>query len=112
MDDDKPHFPPDDLKVDFGRIYKEATDPKRLAEFRRQEDERHEREKREREAQARIVAIEEFKKRPLATTVYECPTCAALVSLYGRNQHLDWHGSLAETAAAAHEAAWRGRPIG
>lgn len=108
---EKPHLPPDDLKIDWGEIVKEATDPKRLADFQRQEDERHVREMRERAAKARADAIVLFVtwgKSPDHWWV--CPWCAALVN--DREKHLDFHGHLNSAALDAHEAVWRSRPIG
>ena len=111
-DEEKPRFPLDDLKVDFGQIVKTASDPKRIADFRRQEDEHRERQMRERAERARQEALAQFTAMPAEARweAYLCPSCSAIVE--SREKHLDWHGALAETAAAAHEAAWRGRPIG
>jgi hypothetical protein len=112
MLDDSPKLPPDDLVVDYGK--KEATDPKRIADFRRQEDERWEQQKRERYEKARRDAIAAFLPQPADPRsigpIWTCPGCGALV--LDRDRHLDFHSTLAQTAADASEAAWRGRPIG
>lgn len=62
-DSETPHFPPDDLKVDFGKVAKSMTDPgfmARIREQKREDDERHEREMKERADRARADAIATF----------------------------------------------------
>lgn len=109
--DDEPKFPPDDLKVDFGRVLKEASDPKRLADLRAQGDERRKREVEERERERFAAAVKRFV--PYGSSLpgaWVCPTCGALVSI--RENHVRWHDGVNEAAAAAHDASWRMRPIG
>jgi hypothetical protein len=101
LPDDKPHFPPDDLKVDFGKIMKDAADPKKLAEFRRQEDERRERQMQERAERARQDALASFTVYPghEITHAWVCPRCASIVA--SREQHLESHAGSDATAAQA-----------
>jgi hypothetical protein len=113
--DDTPRFPADDMRVDFGEIVKTLSDPKKLADFARQEDERRERQMQERAERARADAIASFHEaidRVHGTTpvTWICPFCTAVVT--SRERHLDWHGVVSEAAQAAHEASWRMRPIG
>lgn len=110
---DEPRFPDDDLKVDFGE--KVIRDPDFMARVRAEErraDERREQQMRERAEQARHDALAAFVAYPghEIAHAWVCPSCTAVVT--DRERHLDWHGALAATAAAASHADMWTRPIG
>lgn len=107
--DAKPRFP-DHVRVDYGT--KALSDPKKLAEFRRQEEERLERRAEEQFRRARADVLARFKpqKWEHQPWVYVCPFCSAFVS--EPEKHLDWHEALNETAAQASRANAMTTPIG
>lgn len=107
-----PKLPDDTTRVDFGKVLRDAADPKRIAEFRREKEERRERETQERVARLRADALALFVQFDVRQwpIVFRCPRCTAIVT--DPEQHLDWHGRLDEAAAQASSADWRSRPIG
>lgn len=93
---------------EMARILREATDPKRMAEFASMDRAAMVAREREQEAQRFRAAVDAFKVA--YGSAWACPQCAALVC--DREQHVRWHDGLAETAQQAANADWRGRPIG
>lgn len=108
---DEPKFPPDDLRVDYGSPAK-MSDPgfmRRLDERKQEEEARAEQRARERAERVRRDALARFVPFPDGQFGFVCPACSAVVM--DPAWHLDWHGSLAETAAQASRAAWMSTPI-
>jgi hypothetical protein len=111
-DEEKPHFPDDDMRVNFGvRAVSNPATAKKLADFRAKEDARHEHQMKERAEQARRDMLARFIDVDSRQFVsWACPFCSAIVA--DREKHLDWHGSLEATAASARWAETMTRPIG
>ena len=109
-DDPKRKLPRDDLHVDFGEVIHDPGFMARVDKEMRESEARREEQMRERERQARADALASFEVWFDNPRVWSCPYCKALVT--GREQHLDWHGALAATAAQASHADMFSRPIG
>jgi hypothetical protein len=111
MEEEKPHFPDDDMRVDFGvRAVSNPATAKKLADFRAKEDARREQQMKERAEQARQDMLDRFIPVGMNCIAFTCPLCSGWV--VDRAQHLDWHGSLEVTAASARWAETMTRPTG